>query len=87
MPRAGIAKNGFADSTGAVALAADGARRRLSFTLTYQFKALGALQARRIRISPQRYDSAGIKDLVIILFDPARPSRNIVYDYCDFVAS
>jgi hypothetical protein len=64
-----------------------GRRRYLYFTLTYQFKALGALQARRIRISPQRYDSAGVKDLVIVLFDPARPSRNIVYDYCDFIAS
>ena len=63
-----------------------GRRRHLYFTLTYQFKAQGTLRARRIRISPQRYDSAGVKDLVIILFDPARPSRNIVYDYCDFIA-
>jgi hypothetical protein len=62
-------------------------RRHLYFTLTYQFKALGTLRARRICISPQRYDSAGVKDLVIILFDPSRPSRNIVYDYCDFIAS
>jgi hypothetical protein len=61
-------------------------RRHLHFTLTYQFKAHGTLLARRIRISPQRYDSAGVKDLVIILFDPARPGRSIVYDYCDFVA-
>jgi hypothetical protein len=61
-------------------------RRHLYFTLTYQFKALGVLRARRICISPQRYDSAGVKDLVVILFDPARPSRNIVYDYCDFIA-
>jgi hypothetical protein len=64
-----------------------GPRRHLAFTLTYQFKALGTLWSRRIRISSQRYDSAGVKDLVIILFDPARPSRNIVYDYCDFIAS
>jgi hypothetical protein len=64
-----------------------GRRRYLFFTLTYQFKARGALRARRIHISPQRYDSAGIRDLVIILFDPARPGRNIVYDYCDFIAS
>jgi hypothetical protein len=62
-------------------------RRHLYFTLTYQFKAMGTLRARRISISPQRYDSAGVKDLVIILFDPAHPGRNIVYDYCDFVAS
>jgi hypothetical protein len=61
-------------------------RRQLSFTLTYQFKAMGNLHARRIRISPQRYDSAGIKDLVIILFDPKKPARSIVYDYCDFIA-
>lgn len=64
-----------------------GPRRLLAFTLTYQFKALGTLRSRRIRISPQRFDSSGVKDLVIILFDPARPSRNIVYDYCDFIAS
>jgi hypothetical protein len=64
-----------------------GRRRHLYFTLTYQFNALGTLQAQRIRVSPQRYDSAGIKDLVIILFDPARPSRNMVYDYCNFIAS
>jgi hypothetical protein len=63
-----------------------GGRRLFYFTLTYQFWALGTLRARRIRISPQRYDSAGIRDLVIILFDPKRPGRNIVYDYCDFVA-
>lgn len=62
-------------------------RRQLNFTLTYQFKARGALRGRRIRISSQRYDSAGVKDLVIILFDPTRPSRNIVYDYCDFIVS
>ena len=62
-------------------------RRDLHFTLTYQFKAGGTLRAKRIRISPRRYDSANLKDLVIILFDPVRPSRNIVYDYCDFVAS
>ena len=62
-------------------------RRHFYFTLTYQFKAHGYLYARRINISPQRYDSSGIKDLVVILFDPARPRRNIVYDYCDFVAS
>jgi hypothetical protein len=62
-------------------------RRHLYFTLTYQFKVQGNLHARRIHISPQRYDSAGVKDLVIILFDPSRPSRNIVYDYSDFVAS
>jgi hypothetical protein len=62
-------------------------RRHLYFTLTYQFKAMGILRARRIRISAQRYDSAGVKDLVIVLFDPARPSRNIVYDYSDFIAS
>lgn len=61
-------------------------RRHLFFTLTYQFKALGTLRARRIRISPQRYDSADVADLIIILFDPARPSRNIVYDYCDYIA-
>ena len=64
-----------------------GMRRHLYFTLTYQFKALGSLWAHRIRISPQRYDSAGVKDLVVVVFDPARPSRNIVYDYCDFIAS
>jgi len=64
-----------------------GRRRHLYFTLTYQFKAQGNLWARSIHISPQRYDSAGVKDLVIILFDPARPNRNIVYDYCDFIAS
>jgi hypothetical protein len=62
-------------------------RRHLSFTLTYQFRAMGTLQARRMRISPQRYDMADLKDLVIILFDPTRPSRSIVYDYCDFIAS
>jgi hypothetical protein len=64
-----------------------GNRRYFYFMLTYQFKADGILQARRIRISPQRYESADIKDLVIILFDPKRPGRNIVYDYCDFVAN
>jgi hypothetical protein len=64
-----------------------GSRRLFYFTLTYQFRASGDLYARRIRISPQRYDSAGVRDLVIILFDPKRPGRNIVYDYCDFVAS
>ncbi len=62
-------------------------RRHLHFTLTYQFKAQGILRAQRIRISPQRYDSTDVKDLLIILFDPKRPSRSIVYDYCDFVAS
>jgi hypothetical protein len=62
-------------------------RRHLQFTLTYQYKALGALWARRIRISPQRFDSADILDLVVILFDPAKPSRSIIYDYCDFSAS
>jgi hypothetical protein len=61
-------------------------RRYLYFTLTYQFKVKGILQARRIRISPQRYDSTGVRDLLIILFDPARPRRSIVYDYCDFIA-
>lgn len=64
-----------------------GARRLLAFTLTYQFKVHGTLRRRRIHISPQRYDSADVKDLVIILFDPARPNRSIVYDYCDFIAS
>jgi hypothetical protein len=64
-----------------------GGRRHLFFTLTYQFKVLGKLRARLIRISGQQYDSIGVTDLVIVLFDPARPSRNIVYDYCDFVAS
>jgi len=61
--------------------------RHLSFALTYQFKAMGALRARQIRISPQRYDKASVKDLVIVLFDPARPDRNLVYDYCDYIAS
>jgi hypothetical protein len=64
-----------------------GRRRHAYFTLTYQFKAQGILRARRIRISPRRYDSADVLDLVIILFDPTRPSRNIVYDYSDFIAS
>jgi hypothetical protein len=63
-----------------------GARRHFYFTLKYQYKAFGVLWARRINISPQRFDAAGEKDLIIILFDPARPSRNIIYDYCDFVA-
>jgi len=62
-------------------------RRHFHLTLRYQFKAMGNLQARSIRVSSWRFDSAGVKDLVIILFDPKRPSRNIVYDYCDFVAS
>jgi hypothetical protein len=62
-------------------------RRHVSFTLKYQFKANGIVQARRIHISPQRYDDAGVRDLVIILFDPAKPWRNIVYDYCDFVVT
>ena len=62
-------------------------RRHLHFSLTYQFKAHGLLRARQINISPARYDSAGVRDLVIILFDPARPGRNIVYDYSDFMAS
>ena len=62
-------------------------QRHFSCSLTYQFKAAGALRARRIRISPQRYDATGVKDLVIILFDPRRPKRNIVYDYCNFVVS
>jgi hypothetical protein len=62
-------------------------RRHHQFTLTYQFKTTGTLRARRIRISPQRYDSSDVKDLVIILFDPARPNRSIIYDYCDFIAS
>jgi hypothetical protein len=61
-------------------------RRHIHFTLTYQFKALGSLRARQIRISSERYDSAGVRDLIIILFDPARPSRSIVYDYSDFIA-
>jgi hypothetical protein len=64
-----------------------GGRRHMHFTLTYQFRAMGTLQARRIRITPQRYDAADLKDLVIILFDPARPRRSIVYDYCDFIAA
>jgi hypothetical protein len=64
-----------------------GGRRQVFFTLTYQFKAMGTLQSRRIRISSQRFDSSGIKDLVIILFDPKRPVRSIVYDYCDFIVS
>ena len=64
-----------------------GGRRHFYFTLTYQFKALGSLQARRISISPRRYDSTDVKDLVVILFDPGHPSRNIVYDYCDFIVS
>ena len=62
-------------------------RRHLHFSLTYQFKAHGVLRARQINISPARYESTGVKDLVIILFDPARPGRNIVYDYSDFIAS
>jgi hypothetical protein len=45
------------------------------------------LHARRIHISPLHHDSAGLKDLVLIFFDPARPGRNIVYDYSDFLAS
>jgi hypothetical protein len=61
-------------------------RRHQSFTLTYQFKAMGRLRSRRISVNDRRYDSAGVKDLVVVLFDPARPGRNIVYDYCDFVA-
>jgi hypothetical protein len=62
-------------------------RRQCSYMLTYQFKAQGNLWASRIRISPQRFDSAGLKDLVIILFDPKRPGRNIVYDYSSFMAA
>jgi len=60
-------------------------RGQLSFTLTYQYKAKGRLMACRIRINPHRYDSAAVKDLVIVLFDPNRPSWSIVYDYCNFV--
>ncbi len=63
-----------------------GGRRQMFFTLTYQFKAFNVLRARKISIHPQRYDSAGVKDLVVVLFDPRCPSRNIVYDYCNFVA-
>jgi hypothetical protein len=62
-------------------------RRHLAFSLTYQFKVGGELLKRKIRIHPMRYDMAEVKDLVIILFDPAKPTRNIVYDYCDFIAS
>jgi hypothetical protein len=61
-------------------------RRHLYFTLTYQFKVRGMLQVQRMRVSAHRYDSAELKDLVIVLFDPARPNRNIVYEYCDFIA-
>ncbi|MGA3067239.1 MAG: hypothetical protein ABSF29_10375 [Tepidisphaeraceae bacterium] len=61
-------------------------RRQCSFTLTYQFKAMGNLWARRMSINPRRYDSAALKDLVIVLFDPKRPKHSIVYDYCDFIA-
>jgi hypothetical protein len=83
-----LAKNGKATFGAVVSKGIyQGGRRYIAFRLTYQFKAMGELYARRIQINPQRYDSANIKDLVIILFDPKRPSRSIVYDYCDFVVS
>jgi hypothetical protein len=83
-----LAKNGKATFGAVVAKSIfHNGRRQIFFSLTYQFKALGKLRARRIRINSQRYDSAELKDLVIILFDPAHPRRNIVYDYCDFVVS
>jgi hypothetical protein len=84
----GLVRNGEAAFGAVVAKSIiRGPRRFLHFTLTYQFKARGELRATKIHISPQRYDATGVKDLVIILFDPNRPSRNIVYDYCDFIAS
>jgi hypothetical protein len=64
-----------------------GGRRHAHFMLTYQFKAKGTLRAERIRISPQRFDEADPMDLIIVLFDPKRPRRNMVYDYCDFFVS
>jgi hypothetical protein len=63
-----------------------GSRRTVSCALTYQFKAYGVLRARCIRVAPQRFDSARLGDLVVIVFDPARPNRSVLYDYCDFVA-
>jgi hypothetical protein len=83
-----LAKNGHA-AFGAVVEKSivHGSRRHLFFTLTYQFKASGILHANRIRVNSHRYDSADVQDLVIILYDPARPTRNIVYDYCNFLAS
>jgi hypothetical protein len=83
-----LARNGSATFGAVVAKSIFyGGRRQYSFTLTYQFKVHGQLYARRIRISSHRYDSALVADLVIVLFDPKRPARNIVYDYCDFIAS
>lgn len=82
-----LAKNGHAAFGAVVGKSiAQYGRRHISCTLTYQFKANGDLLAKRIRISPQRYDSAGVKDLVIILFDPRRPNRSIVYEYSNYLA-
>lgn len=61
-------------------------RRLLYCSLTYQFKVNGILRAHCIRISPQQYDAIAVGDLVTILFDPWRPNRNMVYDYCDYIA-
>lgn len=89
MPRRArwLAQNGEA-TFGAVVVKSvvQRARRHLFCTLTYQFKVNGTLRARRIRVSPQRYDAAQLGDLITILFDPKRPGRSIVYEYSDFIA-
>jgi hypothetical protein len=64
-----------------------GGRRHHHFTLTYQFKAQSVLRLRQIRISAERFDSAELNDLVVVLFDPGLPDRSIVYDYGDFIAT
>jgi hypothetical protein len=63
-----------------------GSRRLISCALIYQFKVKGVLRMQRLRVAPQRFDDARLGELVIICFDPFRPSRSIVYDYCDFIA-
>jgi hypothetical protein len=60
-------------------------RGRSAFYLTFSFKTVdGQDITKEIQVPRKSYEIAVIPSPVTVLYDPARPSRSIAYEYCDY---
>jgi hypothetical protein len=63
------------------------AGRRPARQLTYEYQAPGQQpMAGRMIVRSDEYAAAVLGAQVVVIYDPGRPSRSIIYDYADFAA-
>jgi hypothetical protein len=58
-----------------------------NYRLAYTFTPMGGQAvATRMLVRRQFYDQANVGDEVVIVFDPNKPKRSVIYQYCDYQA-